>query len=230
MHFSPGTYTIRDTDSGRAIDYYGGQTRIGTWDYHCGENQKWRIKSYPGNLGYAIQNVMTNKYIPMKIDGSYMNGVDEGDAAIVNFEHQFRDFYLIKLIGTNVYLGHPYIELDGSYTPVSFIDKDTPQGCFWQLEKLNDDTGSMLRPRRNHSSIFSSEPQSNTSFQNPGSLYTDDAHLYTDMLFNMPRMPFTRDQRIAALDWARKLGATNVPTMESFDECERRLESRSNNN
>ncbi|KAG8754163.1 hypothetical protein FRC11_006801, partial [Ceratobasidium sp. 423] len=45
------------------------------------------------------------------------------------------------------------------------------------------------------------------------------------MLFNMPRMPFTRDQRVAALDWARKLGAMNVPTIESFDECERRLEA-----
>jgi hypothetical protein len=43
------------------------------------------------------------------------------------------------------------------------------------------------------------------------------------MLFNMPRTPFTRDQRIAALDWARKLGATNVPTIQSFDERERRL-------
>lgn len=45
------------------------------------------------------------------------------------------------------------------------------------------------------------------------------------MLFNMPRSTFTRAQRAAALDWARKLGATNVPTLESFDECERRMEA-----
>lgn len=32
-------------------------------------------------------------------------------------------------------------------------------------------------------------------------------------------------QRMAALDWARKLGATNVPTMESFDDCEKGLEA-----
>ncbi|KDN45339.1 hypothetical protein RSAG8_04926, partial [Rhizoctonia solani AG-8 WAC10335] len=75
MPLSPGTYTIRDTDSDRAIDYYDGQTRIGTWDYHRGENQQWRIKSCPGGSGFAIQNVMTSKYIPMKTDGSYMNGV-----------------------------------------------------------------------------------------------------------------------------------------------------------
>lgn len=40
------------------------------------------------------------------------------------------------------------------------------------------------------------------------------------MLFNMPRTPFTRAQRIAALDWARKLGASNVPTIDSFEEYE----------
>lgn len=44
------------------------------------------------------------------------------------------------------------------------------------------------------------------------------------MLFNMSRSPFTRTQRAAALEWARKLGATNVPTLESFDEFERRIE------
>ena len=34
----------------------------------------------------------------MKTDGSYMNGAEEGDAAIFNFEHQFRDFYLYVLL------------------------------------------------------------------------------------------------------------------------------------
>lgn len=44
------------------------------------------------------------------------------------------------------------------------------------------------------------------------------------MLFNLPRNPFTRVQRAAILEWARKMGATNVPTLESLDECERRIE------
>lgn len=36
------------------------------------------------------------------------------------------------------------------------------------------------------------------------------------MLFNMPRTPFTRTQRIAAFEW---------PTMESFSEYEGKLEA-----
>ncbi|CAE6501953.1 unnamed protein product, partial [Rhizoctonia solani] len=68
-------------------------------------------------------------------------------------------------------------------------------------------------------------PQLNVSSSRvSGRLYPDDAHLYTDMLFNIPRMSFTRDQRIATLDWARRLGASNVPTIESLDECQRRSE------
>ncbi|CAE7200562.1 unnamed protein product [Rhizoctonia solani] len=96
MHLSPGTYTIRDTDSGRVIDYYGGtmMDRIGTWDYHGRDSQKWRIKSYPSSSGFAIQNVMMSKYIPTATDGPYMKAAQEGDAAILTFEHQFRDFYL----------------------------------------------------------------------------------------------------------------------------------------
>ncbi|CAE6464277.1 unnamed protein product [Rhizoctonia solani] len=247
LSISPGTYTIRDTDSGRVLDYYGGQTRIGTWEQNHGDNQKasahtlefhpqlllntiqWHVKCYPGNLGYAIQNVHTKKYIPMKTDGSYMHGADESDAAMFNLEHQFQNYYLIRSIETNAYLDHPYIELDGSYTPVGFTNKDTPQGCFWRLEKINDNTGSVLKPRRNKPISKPPESQPNTSFQGSSSVYTDDVYLYTDMLFNMPRMPFTRDQRVAALDWARKLGATNVPTIESFDECERRLEATMGN-
>ena len=46
------------------------------------------------------------------------------------------------------------------------------------------------------------------------------------MLFNLPRNPFTRVQQAAVLEWARKIGAPNVPTLESLDECERRIERR----
>ncbi|CAE6458552.1 unnamed protein product [Rhizoctonia solani] len=187
MTIIPGTYTIRDADSGRVIDYHCGPNWIGTGEHHGGDNQKWRIKPYLSSSGYAIQNVMTSKYIPMKPDRAYMSGVDEGDAAILDFEHQFQGFYL-------------------------------------------NDAGSTLQPRSNLPVPISAVSQSNTSSQSLRSLYTDDAHLYTDMLFNMPRVPFTRDQRVAALDWARKLGATNVPTIESFDECERRFEVTLENN
>lgn len=45
----------------------------------------------------------------------------------------------------------------------------------------------------------------------------------------MPRAPFTPIQRMAVLDWARKLGIPNVPTMESLEEYER-TEARRNNN
>ncbi|KAG8689632.1 hypothetical protein FRC11_001517 [Ceratobasidium sp. 423] len=101
-----------------------------------------------------------------------------------------------------------------------------------------DDVGSPLKPRPEAtatppvaSPVASPVPQSNNLLSpDSGSLYTDDAHFYTDLLFNMPRSPFSRTQRIAALDWARKLGATNVPTMESFDECEGRLEAASGSN
>lgn len=43
------------------------------------------------------------------------------------------------------------------------------------------------------------------------------------MLFNLPRNTFNRVQRAAVLEWARRIGATNVPTLESLDECERRM-------
>ncbi|CAE6391058.1 unnamed protein product [Rhizoctonia solani] len=225
MSLSPGTYTVYDTDSGRVLAYYFGPNRIGTWEHNHTENQKWRIKRYPGSPGYAIQNIMkTQKYLPDRMSGPYTIGVDECDAGIFELEHQFQDFYLIKLIGKSIYLDYPYLELDDRYTPVSFAEKSTFKGCFWRFEKISDDTGSALKRRPNDFASISSVPQPKTTVpQSSGSLYVDDAHLYTDMLFNMPRTPFTRDQRVAVLDWARKLGASNVPTIESFDECERRL-------
>ncbi|CEL62599.1 hypothetical protein RSOLAG1IB_04955 [Rhizoctonia solani AG-1 IB] len=202
MPLSPGTYTIYDTDSGCVLDDYGGPKWIGTWPYHGGDSQKWRVKRYPGSSGYVFQNVVTNRYLPTGVNGSYTIGVGEGDAGIFTLNHQFQDIYLIKLIETDsAHLDHPYIELqinDRRYTPVGFSQKDidTLKGCFWRFVKISDDAGNIPNPKFNHSSA----PE--LSAEKPGSLYTNEAHLYTDMLFNMPRTPFTRDQRIAALDWA----------------------------
>ncbi|KAG8754162.1 hypothetical protein FRC11_006800 [Ceratobasidium sp. 423] len=193
----------------------------------------WYVKRYPEGSVYAIQNMASKKYVPSSMDGSDMRGVDESDAAIFSLEHQFQDFYLIKLFGTKVHLEHPNIgprPNDEEYTPVNLANKDmlkdTLKGCFWRFEKIGDDAGSALAPRvgTSNSAPSVSQPSPPPS-QGSGRLYPDDAHLYTDMLFNIPRMPFNRDQRIAALDWARRLGATNVPTIESLDECEGRLEA-----
>ncbi|KAF8755164.1 hypothetical protein RHS01_05689 [Rhizoctonia solani] len=191
---------------------------------------QWRIKPYPGTSGYAIQNAMTSKYIPTKTDGSYMNGVGEDNCGIFTLERQFKGFYLIKLMGTSTHLNHPYTELDGPYFPVGFTDKAVPLGCFWELDKISpnsDDVGSILKPRRNISAHVLSPSQPITPPSQGLGPYIDEAVRQTQL-----RQPFARVQRIAALDWARKLGAINVPTIESFDECERRLEAAlgSNNN
>ncbi|CAE6445008.1 unnamed protein product, partial [Rhizoctonia solani] len=235
MPLASGMYTIYDTDSGQALDMYG-SVRIGTWgqnrtDSQKASNTRWYVKCYPGSFEYAIQSVRTKKYIPIGMDGLDMSSVDESGAATFRLEpleHGFEDFYLIKSIRTNYYLCHPNIQprQNEGYTPVSFTERVTLKGCIWRFERIGNDAGSSLVPRANNPApTLSAPPPSAPSPRASGRLYPDDAHLYTDMLFNMPRIPFTQDQRIAALDWARKLGATNVPTIESFDECERRLDA-----
>ncbi|EUC63389.1 hypothetical protein RSOL_490640 [Rhizoctonia solani AG-3 Rhs1AP] len=228
MPLSPGKYTIYDADTGRVLAYYGFHGHvIGTWGDH-----QWYVKCYPGSSMYAIQNVEYERYLT-SVDGGKAHGVGEDDASILELEHQFQNFYLIKLAGTKCYLVHPNIKSDEhAHTPVCFADRVTYQGCFWQFKRIGDDTCSILRPRHSlPNSTPSVSPPTSLPPQDLDSLYTNEAHFHTDMLFNMPRAPFSRIQRIAALDWARKLGATNVPTMASVDECERQLEaaSRSNN-
>ncbi|KDN45335.1 hypothetical protein RSAG8_04922, partial [Rhizoctonia solani AG-8 WAC10335] len=228
MPLAPEMYSIYDNDSGRVltVDSWG---RIGTWAQTRVDGQKWHVKNYPGTVGYAIQNVQTKKYIPIGTDGFDMPSVDESGAATFRLEPLVDglDSYLIKSTRTN-YLCHPNIQprQNQGYTPVSFTEQDTLKGCIWRFERVGDDAGSSLVPRANNPApTLSAPPPSVPSSRASGRLYPDDAHLYTDMLFNMPRIPFTQDQRIAALDWARKLGATNVPTIESFDECERKLDA-----
>ncbi|KAH7337011.1 hypothetical protein B0J17DRAFT_451053 [Rhizoctonia solani] len=230
MSLAPGIYTVHDPDSGRVLDCYGGSTRIGTWE----PNQTNSQKSYPGSkcrpesLVYAFQSVQTRQYIPNRIDESGMHGANE--PTTFHLEHGFQDFYLIRSARTKLYLCHPNVRprQDEGYTPVGFAGKATLKGCVWRFERVVHETGGTVPPplRVSHPATTSAAPRpSFLSFHGSRRLYPDDAHLYTDMLFNMPRMQFARDQRIAVLDWARRLGATNVPTIESLDECERRLEA-----
>ncbi|CAE6490440.1 unnamed protein product [Rhizoctonia solani] len=232
MSLAPGTYIIHDTDSDtdRVLQYYKNSLYsdiIGTWINNQGVAQKWHVKCYPGSSTYAIQNVGFKRYIAVDQGGKCVCGVEEEAAAILDLERSFQDFYLIKLTskGTECYLEHSSANDDG-YSLVKFAEKTSLQGCYWRFERVGDDTGDTLKPKAEDSTPAPEVRQSNNTLpSNPGSLYSDDAHFYTDMLFNMPRTPFARTQRIAVLDWARKLGAANVPTIESFEECERRLEA-----
>ncbi|KDN45333.1 hypothetical protein RSAG8_04920, partial [Rhizoctonia solani AG-8 WAC10335] len=228
------TYLIHDTDSGRVLTYYNSQhfpNKVGTWENVRAGNQKWYIKRYPGSSTYAIQVVGQKKYIAIGSDGRDPCGQEEDDAAILELE-QSDNTYFIKVTRAHCYLEHPNITstLSSSHTLVNFTNTIIDKKCSWRFEKISDDAGTALKPRPENSTPAPSVPQPNNLSPNSGNPYTDDVHFYTDMLFNMPRTPFTRAQRIAALDWARRLGATNVPTMESFDECERRLEAGSGSN
>ncbi|CAE6406328.1 unnamed protein product [Rhizoctonia solani] len=239
MPLTPGTYIIHDTDSDWVLAYYSSSKRIGTWsnsqaDYEKASAHvwfitrlysplvKWYVRCYPGSSKYAIQDMGYKKYIAVAMDGDNPYGVEEEDASALELEHQFQDFYLIKLAGTKRYLEHPNIKLANNHTMTESHFKVVPGDL---KGSGSGDTGSALRPKLKDSGLISSTRQSNTSSQVLGNLSADDVHFHTDILFNMPRAPFSQIQRIAALDWARKLGATNVPTIQSFDEYESRLEA-----
>ncbi|KAF8606783.1 hypothetical protein BDV93DRAFT_542430 [Ceratobasidium sp. AG-I] len=122
---------------------------------------------------------------------------------------------------------------DGDFVPLLLIEKKLAKGQLWKFEQISEDSGGFYQPRVPTSLYF--KPQNKPGNSSAGidvivpedsdNLYADDAHFHTDMLFNMPRTPFTRTQRAAALEWARKLGAKNVPSLESLDECERRFKA-----
>ena len=40
------------------------------------------------------------------------------------------------------------------------------------------------------------------------------------LLFSSPRLPFSRLQKRAVLDWAKELGARNVPSLYSLQRCD----------
>ncbi|CAE6448521.1 unnamed protein product [Rhizoctonia solani] len=77
---------------------------------------KWYVKCYPGSSKYAIQDTSYKKYIAVVMDGDNPYGVEEEDASALELEHQFQDFYLIKLAGTRRYLEHPNIKLEKNHT------------------------------------------------------------------------------------------------------------------
>ncbi|KAL5632638.1 hypothetical protein ACGC1H_005554 [Rhizoctonia solani] len=79
---------------------------------------KWYVKCYPGSSKYAIQDTSYKKYIAVVMDGDNPYGVEEEDASALELEHQFQDFYLIKLAGTRRYLEHPNIKLEKNHTMV----------------------------------------------------------------------------------------------------------------
>ncbi|KAF8606780.1 hypothetical protein BDV93DRAFT_326650 [Ceratobasidium sp. AG-I] len=125
----------------------------------------------------------------------------------------------MSIFGTEAYLTLP----EGHEAPASLlllVERGIHVGQLWRFERMSDDSGGshQLQPLPPPYS----QPNPIVS-GNSARSYIDDAHFHTDMLFNMPRSPFTRTQRAAALEWARKLGAANVPTLESFDQCERRM-------
>ncbi|KAH7337007.1 hypothetical protein B0J17DRAFT_665815 [Rhizoctonia solani] len=221
MYLSPGTYTIHDVDSERVFTYYRGSDEFGTWAPGNDSDRKWHVKSYPaGDSGYAIQSVASNKYIGA--NGTNLFHADEGSATTLDLEHQFKDYYLIKVTGTKTYLSHPNVQSDNYL--VRFTNTNIPRGCFWRFEKLNDDAGSALSPNKPtiakiDTNVIGSELLNGLSIE--------DALFYTDALFNIRRTSFTRVQRRAILNWARRMGTTNVPTMESFDEYEKLQEDES---
>ncbi|EUC63390.1 hypothetical protein RSOL_490650 [Rhizoctonia solani AG-3 Rhs1AP] len=77
---------------------------------------KWYVKCYPGSSKYAIQDTGHKKYIAVIMNGDNLYGVEEEDASALELEHQFQDFYLIKLAGTRRYLEHPNIKLEKNHT------------------------------------------------------------------------------------------------------------------
>ncbi|KAL5632637.1 hypothetical protein ACGC1H_005553 [Rhizoctonia solani] len=188
---------------------------------------QWYVKCCPGSSKYVIQVTGYKKYFAVDINQNNPYGAEELDAAILELQHQSQNLYSINLAGTKSCLEHPNVKLGNGHTPVSFTTKDTLQGCFWRFEKLNDDSGSNLDANRftnpNTGNIRASADA--LVRQDPSGPPVDDVLFYTDALFNSKRTLFNRVQRRAILDWARRIGATNVPTMESFDEYERSLDS-----
>ncbi|KIP01386.1 carbohydrate-binding module family 13 protein [Phlebiopsis gigantea 11061_1 CR5-6] len=60
---SGGAYVLFNAKAGNCVDLSGtdGESVIG-WDYHGGDNQKWRFEQR-GGPGWTIQNVGTGRYL-----------------------------------------------------------------------------------------------------------------------------------------------------------------------
>ncbi|KAF8606785.1 hypothetical protein BDV93DRAFT_520409 [Ceratobasidium sp. AG-I] len=225
----PGTYLIHNLRANVVVDL-NGQYKPVSWGPHKGLSQQWRIQR--STRGYALKSALCDDFLGINDTGrgSRLERVCEHNASIWIMEHHYDDVYTILIIDTQMCLSLPEGQ-DAPGANLLITEKKLTKGQLWRFEKLSDDSGGVHHPRnpvhfypQPSGTLNSSNPSAIVS-GSPNSPYIDDAHLHTDMLFNMPRHSFTRIQRAAALEWARKLGATNVPTLESFDECERQMEA-----
>lgn len=193
-------------------------------------SQQWCLQR--SARGYALANAHWNIYLGINDDGrgNKLDPVCEHNASIWSIEHQHDDKYNISLLGTQMYLTLP----EGYNDPGASImlTERRTERQLWRFERISDDSRGVHQPR--NSMPFYAQPLSapNSSGSStivsgdPNSPYVDDAHFHTDMLFSLQRVPFTRMQRAVVLEWARKMGTPNVPTLESLDECERRISGR----
>ncbi|KAB5595878.1 hypothetical protein CTheo_642 [Ceratobasidium theobromae] len=193
-------------------------------DYACGSEtyicHPWYIRKLPQGPAYVIQGVHTRRYIAL--DGIALRDatLSGHGTAIWNLDHQFADVYIISQFGTRSCMAFP------NSVHNTCNRRDVAQRFLWKFEKIRYMSQLTVdSPLCLPSDTLGDDnplPQVHTMLPCTESTFLDNdsAHLFTDMLFNMPRTPFTRAQRIAALDWARKLGASNVPTIDSFEEYE----------
>lgn len=194
---------------------------------HREANQQFYIQCSSTGSGYTIQSVRTRWYV--RVEGKELRDSCPHNKTVWDLDQQFGDVYTISILGTKSRMWHPN-RPENKDNLIYLTERDASDGCLWRFEKVSDDAGDppdSPQPVSVPVSLppsFLSKPNVDMS-QNSISPYVDNPHFYTDMLFNMPRTPFTRTQRLAALEWARWLGAPNVPTIESFDECERILEA-----
>ncbi|KIP01385.1 carbohydrate-binding module family 13 protein [Phlebiopsis gigantea 11061_1 CR5-6] len=61
---SGGVYALLNAKAGNCVDLSGGDGRsIIGYEYHGGDNQKWRFQKLSQGPGWVIQNVGTGKYL-----------------------------------------------------------------------------------------------------------------------------------------------------------------------
>ncbi|KAH7919605.1 hypothetical protein BV22DRAFT_968262, partial [Leucogyrophana mollusca] len=60
---------------------------------------------------------------------------------------------------------------------------------------------------------------------NPIYPWPSKAHFITSLLFSSPRVPFSEAQKNAVLNWAKELGARDVPSLSALKACHSKLES-----
>ncbi|KAF8606782.1 hypothetical protein BDV93DRAFT_520407 [Ceratobasidium sp. AG-I] len=230
MELSSGTYLIRNIRANLALELYN-HHQIVCHGAHSGPVQLWYLQR--SARGYALKNVECGQYLGINDTrcGSQLEKVCEHNANIWTVVHQYDNVYTVSIIDTQMCMALPDGHDEGG-THVLISEKKMIKGELWGFERVSDDSGGIHNPQSARhfypqlaSTMTSSNPNTIVS-GDPNGPYIDDAHFHADMLFNMPRNQFTRLQRAAVLDWARRMGTPNVPTLESLDECERQIEER----